>query len=386
MKPWFKYAIGAQTGLLVGMGLGRFSYTPMIPVLIETGHLSEAEAGYIGALNLGGYVIGALITPWLSHRFHEAWVIRVCLLVASTCLIASIFPFGFFWLATWRLSIGIIVSIIMILSISYVTRFAPTNRIAIATSIGTMGVGIGIFFSAVILPTLLIYGIAWGWVGSAVIGALATCIGFWAWHKAPILNAADIKSIRQQPRLSLDGKKLIAVQALFSIGLIPHSIYWVDYIVRGLGLSIQQGSFQWMLVGIGGLLGTVFWGRLADRIGLNISLVLVFGALASSIIAPFFSQSAGMLVFSSLVFGSQPGSTAIVAARAQQVIGELSMVNLWRYMVLSIGAAQIVGGFFLVELFNKTNSYSIVFLVGGCSMALAALICTTLTKINDPSK
>jgi MFS family permease len=277
MKLWLKYAIGAQTGLLVGMGLGRFSYTPMIPVLIETGHLSEAEAGYIGALNLGGYVIGALITPWLSHRFHEAWVIRVCLLVASTCLIASIFPFGFFWLATWRLSIGIIVSIIMILSISYVTRFAPTNRIAIATSIGTMGVGIGIFFSAVILPTLLIYGIAWGWVGSAVIGALATCIGFWAWHKAPILNAADIKSIRQQPRLSLDGKKLIAVQALFSIGLIPHSIYWVDYIVRGLGLSIQQGSFQWMLVGIGGLLGTVFWGRLADRIGLNISLVLVFG-------------------------------------------------------------------------------------------------------------
>ena len=96
MKPWLKYAIGAQTGLLVGMGLGRFSYTPMIPVLIETRSLSEAEAGYIGALNLGGYVIGALITPWLSHRFHEAWVIRVCLLAASTCLIASIFPFGFF--------------------------------------------------------------------------------------------------------------------------------------------------------------------------------------------------------------------------------------------------------------------------------------------------
>ena len=101
---------------------------------------------------------------------------------------------------------------------------------------------------------------------------------------------------------------------------------------------------------------------------------------------PFFFQSAGMLVFSSLVFGSQPGSTAIVAGRAQQVMGELSMVNLWSYMVLSVGAAQIVGGFFLVELFNRTNSYSIVFLLGGSSMALAALICTTLTKINNPSK
>ena len=44
MQLWLRYSIGAQVGLLIGMGLGRFSYTPMVPVLIEVGYLSESEA------------------------------------------------------------------------------------------------------------------------------------------------------------------------------------------------------------------------------------------------------------------------------------------------------------------------------------------------------
>ena len=380
MNPWLKYSIGAQVGLLVGMGLGRFSYTPMVPILIEAGHLSESEAGYVGALNLGGYVIGAILTPWLSRHFHEAWLIKFSLFVAIICLIASIFPFGFLWLGLWRLAIGIIVAIIMILSIAYVTRFAPKHRIALATSIGFMGVGLGIFFSSAILPIFLAHGVIWGWVCSAVIGVIAFCIGCWAWHKAPSLDTSKTGCAKKEIQLSLDGKKLIVVQGLFSIGLIPHSIYWVDYIVRELRLSIEQGAFQWMLVGIGGIAGTILWGRLADFIGLNISLVLVFAALASAAITPFYFDDSSIIFLSSFVFGSQPGSAAIVAGRAQQAIGASSMVSLWRYMVLSVGAAQIIGGVFLVELFNRTNNYTFVFLIGGTSMGLAALICATLSK------
>ena len=380
MQLWLRYSIGAQVGLLIGMGLGRFSYTPMVPVLIEVGYLSESEAGYIGALNLGGYVIGAIFTPWLSRHFHEARLIKCSLFLAIICLIGSIFPFGFLWLGLWRLTIGIIVAIIMILSIAYVTRFAPKHRIALATSMGFMGVGLGIFFSSAILPTFLAHGIIWGWVCSAVIGVIAFCIGCWAWHEAPPLDTSKTGYAKRETKLCLDGKKLIIVQGLFSIGLIPHSIYWVDYIVRELQFSIEQGAFQWMLVGIGGIIGTIFWGRIADFIGLNISLVIVFAALASAAIAPFYFDDFSIIVLSSFIFGSQPGSAAIVAGRAQQAIGESSMISLWRYMVLSVGAAQIIGGVFLVELFNRTNSYTFIFLIGGASMALAALICATLSK------
>lgn len=382
MSPWLKYAIGAHAGLLLGMGLGRFSYTPMIPILIEAGHLDEAEAGYIAALNLSGYVLGALLVPRLKQHINEAYLIKLCLLLSLLALIASILPLGFLWLAIWRLSAGILVAAIMILCISYVTRYAPRNKIAMATGISFTGVGMGIFFSAAILPHLLEYGVAWGWAGSASIGTLATLVGLWAWHGAPSLYINQEQYPRLKTRLSVDGKKLVLVQVLFSIGLIPHSIYWVDYLVRDLGEPIEQGTIQWVLVGLGGLLGTILWGRLADRIGLNISLVLVFSALASSALLPVFANGILVIVFSSLIFGSQPGSAAIIAGRAQKSVGEGSMIDLWRYMVIAVGGAQLVGGFFLVELFNITGNYHLIFLVGGTAFALASAICATLTPVS----
>ena len=378
MPIWLRYALGAQACLLVGMGLGRFGYSPMIPALIQSGALGADEAGYVGALNLGGYVVGALATPWLRRHWHEAWLLRACLLLALLSLVASILPWGFAWLAAWRLLLGIIVAVMMILGVSYVTRYAPPGRIALATSIAFTGVGIGIFFSAAGLPWLLERGMAWGWGGSAVVGGLGAAVGFWAWSGAPRLETPD--TARQPAAIPIpwDGKKLIAAQALFSVGLIPHSIYWVDYIVRGLGQPMRAGAVQWTLVGLGALLGTVLWGRLADRIGLTGGLVTVFAALAASVALPVLLPGTAVIVFSSLVFGSQPGSSALIAGRAQQAMGSASMVPLWRWMVVAVGAAQILGGIGLVELYNRTGDYRPVFLIGGASMALAALLCATL--------
>jgi predicted MFS family arabinose efflux permease len=382
MPTWLRYALGAQAGLLVGMGLGRFGYSPMIPALIQSGALGEAEAGYVGALNLGGYVIGALLTSRLRRLFHEAVVLRICLALALLSLVASILPWGFAWLAFWRLLVGVIVAVMMVLGISYVTRFAPPRRTALATSIAFTGVGMGIFFSAAGLPWLLERGLEWAWGGSAVVGAFGAAMGFWAWAGAPRLEepGAGANNAPAPARIPLDGKKLVAAQAMFSIGLIPHSIYWVDYIVRGLGKPMAEGALQWSLVGLGALVGTVMWGRIADRIGLNAGLVAVFAALSASIILPVLIPGAAIIIFSSLVFGSQPGSSAVIASRAQQAMGAASMVPLWRWMVVSVGTAQIVGGIGLVELYNRTGDYRPVFLVGGVAMGLAALLCASLGR------
>lgn len=386
MPIWLRYALGAQAGLLVGMGLGRFGYSPMIPALIQSGSLGEAEAGYVGALNLAGYVVGALLTSRLRRRFHEAWILRVCLALALLSLVASIPPWGFVWLAFWRLLVGVIVAVMMVLGIAYVTRYAPPGRTALATSIAFTGVGMGIFFSAAGLPWLLELGLAWAWGGSALVGAFGVTLGFWAWSGAPRLEETGGGDAPTPSRIPLDGKKLVAAQAMFSIGLIPHSIYWVDYIVRGLGAPMSEGALQWSLVGLGALLGTVLWGRIADKIGLNAGLVAVFVALSASIILPVLLPGAAIIVFSSLVFGSQPGSSAVIASRAQRAMGAASMVPLWRWMVVSVGTAQIVGGIGLVELFNRTGDYRPVFLVGGVAMGLAALLCASLSPVRDDDR
>ena len=89
-------------------------------------------------------------------------------------------------------------------------------------------------------------------------------------------------------------------QALFSIGLIPHSIYWVDYLVQDLRNPIEFGSMQWLLVGVGGLIGTFLWGKLADRIGLNSHWFLLCYASITAL-SPIILTSIVALTLSSLL-------------------------------------------------------------------------------------
>ena len=49
---------------LLGIGMARFAYTPLIPALVDAGWFSTHDAAYLGAINLLGYLLGAA----LAHR------------------------------------------------------------------------------------------------------------------------------------------------------------------------------------------------------------------------------------------------------------------------------------------------------------------------------
>src|SRR5690242_3783640 len=53
---------------LVGVGLARFAYTPLLPALIAAGWFPPASAAYLGAANLAGYLAGALVARTLAAR------------------------------------------------------------------------------------------------------------------------------------------------------------------------------------------------------------------------------------------------------------------------------------------------------------------------------
>ena len=53
-------AVAGLAATLIGNGLGRFAYTPLIPALIAAGWFAPADAVYLAAANLAGYFAGAL--------------------------------------------------------------------------------------------------------------------------------------------------------------------------------------------------------------------------------------------------------------------------------------------------------------------------------------
>lgn len=390
MAVWLRLAIAGSATLLVGMGLGRFSYTPLIPALIESGALTAGQAGTIGALNLTGYLIGALAAPLLRGRWGEAPALRACLAVSLICLLASIPPWGFVWLALWRTLVGAAVAVMMIYSLAIVTRAAPPGKLGAATGIVFTGVGVAILLSGTLVPLLLDRGgLVGAWTGLAALGAIGTGIAFWGWRAADAVKGerggqtATLSADR--PRLSLAVLRLIGAQSMFSLGLVPHTIYWVDYLVRGLGGSIGFGGMHWVLFGVGAVSGTYFWGRLADRFGFRAGLVLVFATLAAGVAAPVIHPAGWVLVLSSLVVGAQPGFSAIISGRTHQIVGPSQMARVWRWMALISGIGQAIGGYAYVALFEMAQSYLPVFLAGGTAMALGAVISLNL-KSETPAR
>ena len=364
--------------LLLGMGLGRFSYTPFIPALVEAGRFDAAAAGYIGAGNLAGYLVGALALPWLRRRLHAVTLLRLCIALSLTALIGSIFPFGFVWLAVWRFLIGVAVAVMMVMSLALVIATAPRGMLGRATGTVFTGVGVGIALSGTLVPALLQQGLAEAWAGLALLGAVAGGIAWWGWGAARGLPAASPVAMRPAtPPDRVDLVRiwpLLAAHVLFGVGLVPHSLYWVDFIARGLGQGMAAGGLHWILVGIGALTGTMLCGWLADRIGFAGALVAIFLALGAGIALPALFAAPAILVLSSLVFGAQPGLSAVISGRTGQVVGPESLQRVWRWMVLAIGIGQTVGGYALVALYAATGSYAALFLCGGGAMALAGLL------------
>ncbi len=372
MPSWVRLSIGGAATLLVGMGIGRFSYTPMIPALIEGGGLSAAEAGSVQAFNMAGFLIGALAAPWLRRRMGEAPLLRACLWVTLACLVASIAPAGAVWLIFWRGLAGVTMGVMMVYALAVVTRQAPANRLGAATGIVFTGVGIAILASGLLVPLLVQQSLAMAWSGLALFGAVGVAVALWGWRAATPTGAAPNRYSGSRVRLNSAALRLIAAQSMFSIGLVPHSIYWVDYLVRGLGESMAVGGFHWVLFGLGAMTGTFLWGRLADRFGHRLGLVLVMASLAAGVALPVLLPLTWVLVFSSLVVGAQPGFSAIISGRVHQIVGPDEMPPLWRAMALVSGIAQVVAGYLLVALFEMTGSYVPIFLIGGAAMAVGA--------------
>src|SRR5690348_16357662 len=61
-------ALAGLCASLVGIGLARFAYTPLIPALIDARWFLPGEAAYLGAANLAGYLAGALLAGRLARR------------------------------------------------------------------------------------------------------------------------------------------------------------------------------------------------------------------------------------------------------------------------------------------------------------------------------
>lgn len=364
---------------LVGIGLARFAYTPLIPALIEAHWFSASAVVYLGAANLAGYLIGALAGRPLAARWSSTTVLRAMMVLVTLAFFACALPLSVVWFFAWRLMSGIAGGIIMVLAASTILPHVAPQRRGLASGAIFLGIGVGIAGAGSLVPWLLSFGLAQTWVGLGIVALLLSLSSWSGWPQEPAHSETHARpaSAAAASRTPTNVKVLFAQYALMAASLVAPMMFLVDYISRGLGAGTHSAAIIWSLYGVGAILGPVLYGLLADRLGARrgIRLVLLAQLVALSVLLG--STGLHWLGAAALVIGSfPPGIVPLALARVHQLVpGHQAQNATWSRATVSFASFQALAGYGYSALFAFSGGhYSTLFGVATAAIVLALLI------------
>ena len=362
---------------LAAIGIARFAYTPLLPAIIQHGWFSASQGAYLGAANLLGYFVGALVAHALSERFAPRWVMAASFASIGLSFVLCAGAGGFLWFFFWRLMSGVAGGILMVVGPSLALAATPPER---RTRIGALvftGIGAGALLSAFVVPLLLgvSLSLTWGALGLLSLAAGVLCDRGVARLPAPRITRTVGNSAMRYAGVKVIVLLVIGAYALDAVGFVPHTVFWVDYLAREHALGQQAASLQWGIFGVGALCGPFMVGALAQRVGWQGGLMIAFAAKAAAVLLPVFSLALISQSISSFMVGAMiPGIVALTSGRLAELVGPTAHKQLWGRATAAFAAAQAGAGYGMSALFGMWGSYTPLFTISGMALALGLLL------------
>ena len=375
--PAWLAAVAGLCASLVGLGLARFAYTPLIPALIADKWFSPTEAVYLGAANLAGYLVGALAARELGARAGAVRTLRAMMIPATLCCFACSAPVSLGWFFSRRFLAGLTGGVIMVLAASTILPHTAPSQRGVVGGVIFAGVGLGVALSGTLVPLLLQQGLRQSWYGLGVLSALLTLASWKAWPAE-----ARVKDLMPDARAPSRGRPQIVLRLLSAeyglnaLALVPHMIFLVDFVARGLGQGITAGSHYWVLYGVGATIGPLLTGHLADRSGFGPALRVALLIEAMAILLPALNTAPVTMIVSSVIVGGfTPGIVPLVLGRIHELLphSNADQRAAWAQATTVFALFQAAGAYGLSYLFQRTGGDYIILFVIGAGAVTASL-------------
>lgn len=358
-------------GLASAMGIGRFAFTPMLPLMQGAGQLTLAQAGSLAGANYLGYLAGALActvatpAPLRAARGGLLAVALLTLLMAAT----TAFPL---WLAL-RFGAGVASAYVLVgVSAWALPALAAAGR-ADRAGIVFAGVGIGIALAGLTGLYAGIAGLApaptW-----ALLGAAAALVAAWAWAVLPADGQAAVRAALARPPLGAAGWRLVLCYGGFGFGYIIPATY-LPALAREQLADPALFGWVWPAFGAAAALSTLLAARLAGVVPPRRLWALAQGVMAAGLLlAALWPTLAGLLGCAVCVGGSFMVMTMAGLQEARRSAGPHAP-RLMAAMTAAFAAGQLAGPF-SVGLFGSdpARALSAAQLLAAALLALGAIV------------
>ena len=370
-KPFWYPAFAGFCLLIIGLGLGRFAYAPVIPAMIHQHWVTLSQAGYIGTANFLGYAIGAFTAYQVSRRFKMSSIMRWLLVASFLSLLCCVFNFGFWWLAFWRFVIGITGAFITILTVSVLSEFIEKKRRSAATGVIFAGTGFAIFIISIMVGPLEKISTNAVWGGFAVFGLLATLV-IWPLTGRMKLPKKEVTALdatapskKKLSRATFIALVLLgAMYVMLGPGSVPHLLFLASYMHEVLHASIGLSGSMFSLLGLGVAVGGVSAGLLSQWLKPYGALIVVNIVGFISVLFVLFFHVLWLAAFSGFLMGwFVLALVACTSLRVFDFVPASEHAKFFGRFTLAFALAQFLTSYAVSYALNVGGTYHTIFYV-----------------------
>jgi len=363
--------------LVLVLGVARFSYTPLLPLMQQQAGLGVAAAGWLAAINYAGYLSGALIASQISDLVLKDKLYRIGMVLAVlSTLLMGLTTNVVVW-AVSRYVAGLCSAAGMLLGTGLILNWLIRHNHRSELGIHFSGIGLGIAgCSATVM--LLHPALDWReqWWAFTALGCLLLVPAL-AWLPRPDTTGltASGQKMLDNPPSALYLRVFMAAYFCAGFGYVV-SVTFIVAIVNQLPGLAGRGNLAFLAIGLGAAPACINWDFIARRTGDLNALILAAVLQIVGILLPVMVGGLIPTLFGALLFGGTfIGMVSLVLSMAGRYY-PTKPAKMMGKMTLSYGVAQIVGPAITGQLAVQLGSYNagLYFAAGVMAVGTALLL------------
>lgn len=368
--------------LILAMGVGRFAYTPLLPIMQQQAGLSLAAGGWLAAINYLGYLSGALLAASISDLVLKDKLYRIGMVVAiiSTALM-GIAPNVYLW-AFSRFIAGLSSAAAMLLGTGLILNWLIRHNHRSELGIHFMGAGFGIAGAAAVVAWMsefLDWQAQW-WVLTAT--ACVLLYPALRWFPTPD-NSAMTQSgakLQDNPPSPLFMRLFMAAYFCAGAGYVVSATFIVAIVDHLPGLA-GRGTLTFLVIGLAAAPACIVWDFIARRTGELNALILAAALQIVGILLPLTGNNLVSALAGAALFGSTfLGMVSLVLTMAGRYY-PTRPAKMMGKMTVSYGVAQILAPAIIGWLAKNSGSYNVGLYLAAGVMLVGTLILLVLKLV-----